>query len=96
MDISALKSTLKPYHKEIKELAKKIILGLKEQTQGLVKRNKRKPCLAVILVGSDPASQVYVSHKRRTCEIITLVKLRFFLMPRITQNFLALLGFYTW
>ena len=28
---------------------------------------KRVPGLAVILVGSDPASQVYVSHKRKDC-----------------------------
>jgi len=31
MDISALKSTLKPYHKEIKELAKKIKKHLHEE-----------------------------------------------------------------
>lgn len=30
--------------------------------------NLRLPGLAVILVGSDPASQVYVSHKRKDCE----------------------------
>lgn len=28
----------------------------------------RTPGLAVILVGNDPASQVYVSHKRKDCE----------------------------
>lgn len=28
----------------------------------------RAPGLAVILVGSDPASQVYVAHKRKDCE----------------------------
>ena len=27
-----------------------------------------EPCLAVILVGEDPASDVYVSNKKRTCE----------------------------
>lgn len=31
-------------------------------------QNLRTPGLAVILVGSDPASQVYVSHKRKDCE----------------------------
>ena len=30
--------------------------------------HQRLPGLAVILVGSDPASQVYVSHKRKDCE----------------------------
>src|SRR5690606_22037031 len=28
----------------------------------------RAPGLAVILVGMDPASQVYVAHKRKDCE----------------------------
>lgn len=27
-----------------------------------------RPCLAVVLVGADPASQTYVGSKRRTCE----------------------------
>jgi methylenetetrahydrofolate dehydrogenase (NADP+)/methenyltetrahydrofolate cyclohydrolase len=31
---------------------------------------KRRPGLAVVLVGSDPASQVYVGSKRRSCEEI--------------------------
>ena len=31
-------------------------------------RGQRAPGLAVILVGNDPASEVYVSHKRKDCE----------------------------
>jgi len=31
-------------------------------------QGQRAPGLAVILVGNDPASQVYVSHKRKDCE----------------------------
>ena len=27
-----------------------------------------KPCLAVVLVGEDPASEVYVRNKKLTCE----------------------------
>ncbi|MBR2252641.1 MAG: bifunctional methylenetetrahydrofolate dehydrogenase/methenyltetrahydrofolate cyclohydrolase FolD [Neisseriaceae bacterium] len=30
--------------------------------------NKRPPCLAVILVGDNPASQVYVRNKKNACE----------------------------
>ena len=33
----------------------------------------RIPGLAVILVGSDPASQVYVSHKRKDCEEVGFI-----------------------
>ena len=36
--------------------------------QSLKQAGKRVPGLAVILVGADPASQVYVNNKRRACE----------------------------
>ena len=39
--------------------------------QGIDKRlaaGKRAPGLAVVLVGSDPASEIYVRNKRRACE----------------------------
>ncbi|MBX9915499.1 MAG: bifunctional methylenetetrahydrofolate dehydrogenase/methenyltetrahydrofolate cyclohydrolase FolD [Pseudomonadaceae bacterium] len=36
-------------------------------------RGLRAPGLAVILVGSDPASEVYVSHKRKDCEEVGFV-----------------------
>lgn len=42
----------------------------KEWRQGLKKRIETSglnPCLAVVLVGDDPASQVYVSHKIKAC-----------------------------
>ncbi|MCH2284124.1 MAG: bifunctional 5,10-methylene-tetrahydrofolate dehydrogenase/5,10-methylene-tetrahydrofolate cyclohydrolase, partial [SAR324 cluster bacterium] len=29
-----------------------------------------EPCLAVVLVGEDPASEGYVRNKKRTCEEI--------------------------
>ena len=28
----------------------------------------RKPCLAVIIVGENPASRVYVNNKKKACE----------------------------
>ena len=39
-----------------------------EQTQALLQRIGRRPGLAVILVGDDPASAVYVRHKVAACE----------------------------
>ena len=32
-----------------------------------LKSNGIEPCLAVVLVGEDPASEVYVRNKKRTC-----------------------------
>lgn len=46
---------------EIKQdIAKKIALRLQQ--------GKRAPGLAVVLVGADPASQVYVNSKRKSCQ----------------------------
>lgn len=39
-----------------------------EQTRDLVARTGIRPGLAVVIVGEDPASQVYVRNKRRACE----------------------------
>lgn len=51
---------------------KAIAASLRQQiAQRVAERSQqglRAPGLAVILVGSDPASQVYVSHKRKDCE----------------------------
>ena len=40
---------------------------LREETE-LLKKSGTEPCLAVIIVGSDPASAVYVRNKHRACE----------------------------
>lgn len=46
-----------------KQLAEIMYTGFAEQT----KHMEQKPCLAVILVGDDPASHVYVSNKEKAC-----------------------------
>ncbi|MCZ4322344.1 bifunctional 5,10-methylene-tetrahydrofolate dehydrogenase and 5,10-methylene-tetrahydrofolate cyclohydrolase [Pseudomonas sp. 8BK] len=56
---------------------KAIAASLRQQiAQRVAERRQqglRAPGLAVILVGSDPASQVYVSHKRKDCEEVGFV-----------------------
>lgn len=49
------------------ELAKKIKSEIAEKITALSAQGKRFPGLAVILVGADPASQVYVGSKRKSC-----------------------------
>jgi len=53
-----------------KAIAAELKHHLKLATDKRVATGKRKPGLAVILVGSNPASQVYVGSKRRSCEEI--------------------------
>ncbi len=51
---------------------KAIAAGIRQQIKQRVAErlaaHKRPPGLAVILVGADPASQVYVANKRKACE----------------------------
>lgn len=51
---------------------KTIAANIRQQISGCVAERRaqglRAPGLAVILVGNDPASQVYVAHKRKDCE----------------------------
>lgn len=50
-----------------KATAQQIRQELKAQTGDLARKAGRAPGLAVILVGEDPASQVYVRNKERAC-----------------------------
>lgn len=43
-------------------------LRIRDKVKGRVARLERKPRLAVILVGDDPASHLYVSLKQKACE----------------------------
>jgi methylenetetrahydrofolate dehydrogenase (NADP+)/methenyltetrahydrofolate cyclohydrolase len=42
--------------------------GLAREIATLVAGGRRPPCLAVVLVGDDPASASYIKGKRRACE----------------------------
>lgn len=50
-----------------KDLAKKVRKGLKKEVN-ILKENGINPKLAVIMVGDDPGSQVYVRNKSKACE----------------------------
>ena len=68
-----------------RSLAKKIREELKLKVEGL--RNKGIiPSLAVILVGDDPSSIVYVNMKRKACEEVGIVSHLFHLPANSTQE----------
>lgn len=63
---------------------KEISLSVKERVAEEVKQMKQRgiePCLAVILVGDDPASRVYVNNKKKACEFCGIRSLEY-LLPR--------------
>ncbi|MCR5773565.1 MAG: bifunctional methylenetetrahydrofolate dehydrogenase/methenyltetrahydrofolate cyclohydrolase FolD [Lachnospiraceae bacterium] len=47
---------------------KKISQEIKDEVRAEIEREGIKACLAVIIVGDDPASQVYVKNKKTACE----------------------------
>ena len=51
-----------------KLLSQKIIEEIAEEVKELVASGSRAPHLAAVIVGDDPASQVYVRNKVRSCE----------------------------
>ena len=46
-----------------KDVAAKVRAELREEIETMAKERKKRPALAVILVGEDPASQIYVRNK---------------------------------
>ena len=68
---------------------KKVSAQVKEQvrieTEELVKKGI-KPGLAVIIVGDDPASRVYVNNKKKACEKLGFLSKEFALPATTTQE----------
>ncbi len=61
-----------------KKIAEGIKAGLKEE----IKKLNKKPGLAIILVGENPASEIYISNKRKACEEVGI----FSELHRVPQN----------
>lgn len=51
-----------------KMISAQVRAEIAEKTSDFVRRTNTRPGLAVIIVGEDPASQVYVRNKARACE----------------------------
>lgn len=68
---------------------KAISTALKEELRDQVAELKEQgiePCLAVILVGTDPASQVYVGNKKKACDFIGIKSLSYELPGETTEE----------
>lgn len=65
-----------------KALAEKVKQGVKREAEAL----GRKPGLAVIIVGNNPASRVYVNSKRKDCEECGFLSEEYALPEETTQE----------
>jgi len=68
-----------------KETGQTIQTQIKKEVEDLVKKGIA-PCLAVILVGDDPASQVYVRNKKRTCGELGILSVEHKLSAQTSQD----------
>ena len=50
-----------------KEVSQQLLADLAQKVEQRKNKGLRAPCLAVVLVGADPASQVYVRNKKTAC-----------------------------
>lgn len=68
------------------ELAAKLHEGMKEMIEQVKASNQRIPCLSVILVGDNPASQSYVRSKANACHKIGIENRTIHLASDISQE----------
>lgn len=65
---------------------KKISQDIKDEIRDEIRRDGIKACLAVIIVGSDPASQVYVRNKKSACEYCGIKSLSYEMDESTTEE----------
>lgn len=68
-----------------KELSQTLRAEIAQDVQDFIQRTGVTPCLAAILVGDDPASQVYVRNKEKACAAVGM-KSQLFRLPADTTQ----------
>jgi len=69
-----------------KKVSAHICKTLAEEITGQIAQGARRPGLAVLLVGHDPASEIYVRNKRRACEAVGIQSFYYALPERCAAS----------
>jgi methylenetetrahydrofolate dehydrogenase (NADP+)/methenyltetrahydrofolate cyclohydrolase len=69
-----------------KAVAKEVQRQIKEEVEGLERRWGMTPGLAVVLVGDDPASHIYVRNKEKACKEAGIRSFEHFLPATISER----------
>ncbi len=69
-----------------KELSQTLRAEIAEQVADFIQETSVTPCLAAILVGDDPASQVYVRNKEKACAAVGMKSVLYRLPAETTQE----------
>ncbi|MBT6390741.1 MAG: bifunctional methylenetetrahydrofolate dehydrogenase/methenyltetrahydrofolate cyclohydrolase FolD, partial [Candidatus Marinimicrobia bacterium] len=67
-------------------ISKEYLSFLKQEILNRKKDGIRPPCLAVILVGDDPASSIYVNKKKSACENVGIKSISHHLATKTSQS----------
>lgn len=69
-----------------KLLSEEILQDIADKVNVISEHGKRVPSLAVVLVGNDPASQVYVRNKKNACQKVGFTSFEYVLDEDTTQD----------
>ncbi len=69
-----------------KAISESLLADIQHQVKARLAAGKRAPTLAVILVGDDPASTIYVRNKRKACETAGVRSLSYDLPSTTSQE----------
>jgi methylenetetrahydrofolate dehydrogenase (NADP+)/methenyltetrahydrofolate cyclohydrolase len=68
-----------------KAIAENLLNSIKDRIDARLQAGKRAPGLAVILIGGDPASSIYVRNKRLACEKVGIRSIAYDLPATTTE-----------
>jgi methylenetetrahydrofolate dehydrogenase (NADP+)/methenyltetrahydrofolate cyclohydrolase len=69
-----------------KKIANDLLQTIKKEIEARENKQIRKPCLAVILIGDNPASEVYVRNKKIACEKVGIKSISVDLKSDVTEK----------
>ena len=69
-----------------KKVSSEVKQSIKERTDALKEAYHITPGLAVVIVGDDPASRVYVNNKKKACEAVGFISEEYALPAETTQD----------
>ena len=69
-----------------KQVSANVKEQVRQKTEALFQKYGKKPGLAVVIVGNDPASRVYVNNKKKACETVGFQSFEYALPEDTTQE----------
>jgi methylenetetrahydrofolate dehydrogenase (NADP+)/methenyltetrahydrofolate cyclohydrolase len=70
----------------VKKIASDLLLDIKKEISDRENDGIRRPCLAVILIGDNPASEVYVRNKKIACEKVGIKSISMDLKNDVSED----------